>query len=54
MDSRQGGLMADKETKEAPAEAPPPLKVKHEQPKGPIVEPDGHVTLSQEDLDARD
>ena len=42
-----------------PPEAPPDpgwpeIKVKVEMEKKPVVAPDGHVTLSQEDIDARD
>lgn len=44
--------MADKPKPEEPKQGDP-VTVKHEQPKKPVVAPDGHVTLSQEDIDAR-
>ena len=31
-----------------------PEKVKHDMPKKPVVAADGHVVVSQEDIDARD
>jgi hypothetical protein len=47
-------LMADKETpKEPEAKHGDPVVVKHPKVDKPIVGPDGHVVLSQEDLDAR-
>ena len=44
--------MADEKKPEA--KGPVELVVKHPKVSKPIVAPDGHVILSQEDIDARD
>jgi hypothetical protein len=45
--------MADKDDKTPPVYEPK-IKEGRETAKKPIVAPDGHETLSQEDIDARD
>ena len=44
--------MAD-EKKPAEQKEPEPYVVKHDLPKKELVAPDGHVNLSQEDIDNR-
>lgn len=48
--------MADPKTKDSvdKAEEPPPFKFDNKMAQKPIVQPDGHVVLSQADIDARD
>ena len=43
----------EKKPEAAKIAEPEPELVKHELPKKPIIAPDGHVVLSQEDIDAR-
>jgi hypothetical protein len=46
-------LMADEKKPDVKDEGPVEFVVKHPVVKKPIVAPDGHVVLSQEDIDAR-